>query len=59
MRYLLLLVIGISVGYTIGFSDARAHDKMIVARIVDHLQNANAGPMSTDVDKKLDDIQRH
>ncbi len=33
--------------------------RMIVARLVDHIQNANHGPMSSDADKQLDDIQRH
>jgi hypothetical protein len=59
MRYLLLLVVGICAGYAIGFGDGRAHDKMIVQRIVEHIQNANHGPMSGDADKQLDDIQRH
>jgi hypothetical protein len=59
MRYLLLLVVGISVGYAIGFRDARTHDKMIVTRVVDHIQNANHGPMNSDADKQLDDIERH
>ena len=59
MRYVLLLVVGITAGYAIGFQDARTHDKMVVARIVDRLQIANHGPMNSDADKQLDDIQRH
>ena len=59
MRYLLLLVIGVSAGYAIGFQDGREHDRMIVARIVDHIQNANHGPMNSDADKTLDDVERH
>ncbi len=58
MRYLLLLVVGISAGYAIGFRDARGHDTMIVQRIVEHIQNANHGSMSGDADKQLDDLQR-
>ncbi len=58
MRYLLLLVVGISAGYAIGFRDARTHDKMVVERLVEHIQNANHGSMNGDADKQLDDLQR-
>ncbi len=59
MRYLLLLVVSISIGYAMGFRDARTHDKMIVTRFVEHIQNANHGSMNSDADKQLDDIERH
>jgi hypothetical protein len=58
MRYILLIVIFISVGYAIGYRDAREHDKSIVERIVDHVQNANNDNMNDDADKKLEEIQR-
>ena len=58
MRYILLIAIFISVGYAIGYHDAREHDKSIVERIVDHVQNANSDRMNDDADKKLEEIQR-
>ncbi len=59
MRYLLILVIGVSVGYAIGYHDARQHDKTVVERIVDHIQNVNHGRMNSDADKTLDDLEHH
>jgi len=58
MRYIVLIIIFISVGYAIGYHDAREHDKSIVERLVDHVENANADRMSDDADKKLEEIQR-
>jgi hypothetical protein len=59
MRYLLLLIIAISVGYTLGYRDARQHDKPVVERIVEHLEDANRDRMGGDADKKLEEIERH
>jgi hypothetical protein len=59
MRYLLILVIGVSAGYAIGYHDARQHDKTVVERIVDHIQNVNHGRMNSDADKTLDDLEHH
>jgi hypothetical protein len=58
MRYILLLTIGVSVGYGLGYRDARTHDKSVVERMIGHLENANHDRMSTDADKKLDEIER-
>jgi hypothetical protein len=58
MRYLLVLIIAISVGYTLGFQDAREHDKPIVVRIVEHIEDANRDKMGSDADKKLEEIER-
>ena len=59
MRYLLLLVIGVSAGYALGFRDARQHDKSIVERIIDRVQNANESRMGANADKQLDDLEHH
>jgi len=57
MRYILVLVIAISVGYQLGFRDGREHDKSVVQRVIEHFQDANRDRMSTDADKKLEEIE--
>jgi hypothetical protein len=59
MRYLLILIIGLSAGYAFGYQDARLHDKTIVERIIDHIQDVNHGRMNADADKALDDLDHH
>jgi hypothetical protein len=59
MRYILLLIIGVSAGYGIGYRDARQHDKSVVERVIEHLENANHDRMNADADKKLEEIERH
>jgi hypothetical protein len=59
MRYIVLLIIGVSTGYGLGYHDARQHDKSVVERMVEHFENANRERMGgADADKKLEEIER-
>lgn len=59
MRYLVILAVGIGLGYGFGYHDARQHDRTIVERIIDHIQNVNHDRLSSDADQKLDDLEHH
>lgn len=51
-RTLLLLALGVVVGYTWGYKDARAHDRPVVERIVDRAGGPLREKYVTDVDGK-------
>lgn len=53
-RILLLLIIGIAIGYFIGFSDARTHDRHIVQRLVDRAGGAARSGLNNDVDARAE-----
>lgn len=62
LKYVILLVIGICVGYSLGFQDAKQHDENVVARVVDRVGGSNRENMKTDVDAqmdKVDDAKKH
>jgi uncharacterized membrane-anchored protein YhcB (DUF1043 family) len=56
-KFAVALVIGISIGYFYGFSDAQKHDKNVVTRVV-----ANVGTKGekyrTDVDKQMETAEK-
>lgn len=58
MKYILVLVIGIAVGYSYGFSDARQHSRNIVVRLVDHVGGSNRGKYNQDIDKQMDQLEK-
>ncbi|HWZ59420.1 MAG TPA: hypothetical protein VNW46_10635 [Gemmatimonadaceae bacterium] len=54
MRYLVLLAIGLGVGYGLGFQDAKQNDKNIVARLVDMVGGSTRDKLTTDADAQMD-----
>jgi hypothetical protein len=62
LKYVILLVIGICVGYCLGFQDAKQNDQNVVARLVTQVGGANRDNVKTDVDAqmdKVDDAKKH
>ncbi|HZS58853.1 MAG TPA: hypothetical protein VFA43_06260 [Gemmatimonadaceae bacterium] len=62
LKYAILLVIGLCVGYSLGFQDAKQNDQNVVARLVTRVGGSNRDNMKTDVDgamDKLDDAKKH
>lgn len=58
-KALLLLVIGVAVGYWLGFQDAQTNRDNIVVRIVQGTGGSNrANFRGMNVDKKLDSLSR-
>jgi hypothetical protein len=62
LRYVILLVIGVCVGYGLGFQDAKQNDENVVARLVMRVGGNNRENVKTDVDAqmdKVDDAKKH
>jgi hypothetical protein len=56
MRYLFLLAVGLSVGYGLGFQDAKQNDQNIVARLVQMVGGSTRDKLVTDVDSQMDKV---
>jgi hypothetical protein len=56
MGKVILLVIAVSVGYMFGFRDARAHERDVVSRVVDHVRTSLGRPGSN-VDSIMTQIE--
>jgi hypothetical protein len=54
LRILFLLIVGIAIGYMIGFNDARTHDRHIVQRLVDRAGGSARSGVSNDIDARLE-----
>ena len=62
LKYVILLVIGVCVGYGLGFQDAKQNDENVVARLVQRVGGTNRDNVKTDVDaqmEKVDDAKKH
>jgi hypothetical protein len=53
-RNLVLLIVGLAIGYFLGFGDAKKHDDHIVKRLVGKAGGAARTNLSNDVDSKLE-----
>jgi hypothetical protein len=51
-RVIFIFVVGLGVGYWVGFKDARTHKQDIVARIVAHVGGQTRQDVSGDFDKR-------
>ena len=58
MKYILVLAIGLAIGYGYGFKDAKKHNKSVVSRVLDRVGGSNRGKYDQDLDKKADDAMR-
>jgi hypothetical protein len=54
-RVLVLLIVGIAIGYTLGFKDAKTHTKPIISRLVERVGKGQ-GAVGNDIDAKYDKI---
>lgn len=54
MKYVILLAIGVAIGYGYGFSDAQVNRKNIVSRIVDRVGGSNREEFTNDIDGRMD-----
>lgn len=51
-KYIIILCIGVAVGYTYGFKDAKENSETVIERMVARVGGSNRENMKTDVDKK-------
>lgn len=58
LRLLIVLLIGLALGYTFGWKDAQTHDRHIAARVLDRAGGSTRGKVQSDVDKKMEDLEK-
>jgi hypothetical protein len=58
MKKVLLLLVGIAIGYFVGFKDARSNDETIVARLVTRVGGDHRANVITDVDRQMQEAER-
>lgn len=58
VRTLLILAIGVAIGYVYGYKDAKTHDKTVVERVLDRVGGSARGRYSSDVDREADSLGR-
>ena len=58
MKFVLVLVVGISIGYFYGFDDAKKNDDNVVKRVVDRVGGSNRGQYNNDVDKRMESLEK-
>lgn len=56
-KFVVVLVIGISIGYFYGFDDAKKHDANLVVRVVDRV-GTTGSKYQTDVDKQMEAAEK-
>jgi len=55
---LILLTAGIAIGYFIGFSDARSHERDIVHRLVERAGGKSRAHMPNDIDAAMERVEK-
>ena len=55
-KFILMLVVGLAIGYQMGYSDAKAKRKTIVERTLDKIGGSNRGKYNQDLDEKTGKI---
>jgi hypothetical protein len=58
MKYILVLAIGLAVGYGYGFKDAKKYNRTVVSRVLDRVGGSNRGKYDQDIDKRSEDAMR-
>ena len=58
MKFVIALVVGISIGYFYGFDDAKKHDDNVVTRVVGRVGGNSRGKYNNDVDKQMDNLEK-
>jgi hypothetical protein len=58
MKFVIVLVIGIAIGYFYGFDDSKKHDDNILTRTVHGVGGSNRGRYNNDVDKQMDRLEK-
>ena len=53
MKYFIILVVGVAIGYGYGFSDAQVNKKSIVTRIVERVGGSNRDEFTNDIDARM------
>ena len=57
-KFVIVLVVGIAIGYFYGFDDAKKHDDNVVTRVVERVGGSNRDKYHNDVDKQMEAAER-
>jgi hypothetical protein len=55
MKFVIVLVVGIAIGYGYGWKDAKLHKENVVSRLVGRVGGSNRANLTEDIDKKVDE----
>lgn len=58
-KILLLLAIGVAIGYWWGFKDAKVNEHDIVSRLVSRAGGATRGNVTNNTDRLMDSLETH
>ncbi|MGH7662862.1 MAG: hypothetical protein ACRENI_00970 [Gemmatimonadaceae bacterium] len=58
LKYVLVLVAGIVIGYFYGFSDARTHEHNVIERTVERVGGSNRDKYRNDIDARMESAGR-
>lgn len=56
LKLIVILAIGVCVGYFLGFGDAKKHDENVVQRIVGTVGGGTRGAVGNDIDAKMEKV---
>ena len=57
-KFILVLIVGIAIGYSYGFKDARTHKQNILERTVQRVGGKNRGAYDSNLDKRAEAMTR-
>lgn len=58
MKIVVVLLLGLVIGYSYGFKDGKVHDRNIAVRMLDRAGGSTRDKVRSDVDKKLEDLEK-
>jgi hypothetical protein len=58
LKNLFLLVLGVAIGYFLGFGDAKKNDRNVVERLVERTGGKARENVKNDLDAKMKDVER-
>jgi hypothetical protein len=53
-KFLFILVVGVAVGYSYGWKDAKTHKQNVVERVVSRVGGKNRGAYDTNLDAQVE-----
>ena len=53
-KFLFILVVGVAVGYSFGWKDAKTHKQNVVERVVSRVGGKNRGAYDTNIDAQAE-----
>ena len=58
LKTIVIIVLGVAVGYSFGWKDAQKNDRHVVERVVDRVGGSNRGKYSSDLEQRAADAER-